>query len=122
MPAAQTVKEPAPPVNPSEDLTRRHDERVAANRTPLLNNVRYGQVEFLEICKTIHDRDRGCITPAEEFITDLVGDYGYRGGITPELVEDRLKRFRDDFTDAVDVARRFAKAHPDLIEEQEPAA
>jgi len=69
--------------------------------------------QFVEIT----ERDGGCTTPAEEFITSLVADY-FREGLTPELVTERMEGsdgFCTTFADAVDLTRRFIAAYPEII-------
>jgi hypothetical protein len=56
----------------------------------------------------------GSITPAEEFILDLLGEYSYRG-VTPEYVESGLADFRANFSDGLAVTRRFNATYPELV-------
>ena len=66
--------------------------------------------QFIEIC----ENNAGCITPAEEFITDLVMTHsGY--SLTPDWAADTLARFRENFGIAVNVAGRFATRYPELV-------
>jgi hypothetical protein len=59
----------------------------------------------------IVEHNGGCDTPAENFIADLVFRHYFMGGITPDVVHERLEdpeeSFQLEFDSAVDIARRF---------------
>jgi len=69
----------------------------------------------------IQQNDRGCMSPAEDFITYLVmSHFTQRNvGLTPKDVEDRLKQFHEDFTFAFDITRRFNRTYSALVNENE---
>jgi hypothetical protein len=61
----------------------------------------------------IIEHDRGCSTPVESFITNLLSDH-YVFGLTPEAVIGELESsdgFRANFADAMEVAKRLAATH-----------
>jgi hypothetical protein len=66
---------------------------------------------FVDIC----ENDHGCTTPAEEFITDLVVVYRRGSGLTPDQAAEVLDKFRESFTDALGIAKRFNALYADVL-------
>lgn len=58
-------------------------------------------------------RCRGSITPAEEFITDILRDYSRDGRLTPEDAASRLQEFQQHYEECMDVFRDFGKRYSD---------
>lgn len=72
------------------------------------------EYEFLLKALRIYKGWRGCDTPAESFIVDLITTHD----VIPLSVEDvvqSLETFRLDFQDAVRTAANFAMNHTDLV-------
>jgi len=58
------------------------------------------------------DRNRGSVTPAEQFVTDILRAY-HREPLTPQTVEeDLLPEFREDFQDMRKLTTDFARQYP----------
>lgn len=65
----------------------------------------------------IAEHDRGCTTPAEEFITRLVSHY-HDFGLTPDYALDALEGedgFRRGFGEAMETTQRFLATYPDAL-------
>jgi hypothetical protein len=58
--------------------------------------------------------DRGCVTPAEEFIRKLAR-YHREYPITPESLMDDVDEFRENFESAIENARKLVRQYPALI-------
>ncbi len=54
---------------------------------------------FPATCETIFTRNKGCITPAEELICNLISLYQHQETIKP----DDLKFYSDDFLESVEM-------------------
>lgn len=64
----------------------------------------------------ILSQNRGCITPSEDLIEDLVMDWWRRGGILDvDDVEQRLETFRENHNDMVGMAQRVARLLPEAV-------
>ncbi|MCL4852242.1 MAG: hypothetical protein KJZ78_12785 [Bryobacteraceae bacterium] len=80
--------------------------------------------QFIDIV----ENDRGCTTPAEEFIKNLVfGHYARPGeGLTPKIARAELETFREHFADAVEITKRFNRIYSSSVnaeaESEEEAA
>ena len=60
------------------------------------------------------ENDRGCVTPVEEFITNLVMQHYDFGGLTPEEVMDEFEGpegFKINYEECVEAAARFNAAY-----------
>lgn len=79
---------------------------------------------------TIMEDNRGCDTPIESFIIDLVEHYRWhRRGIvgrttttyrlTPKEIESQLEDLKANFRDAIRIARKYSSEYPELMEEDE---
>ncbi len=85
-------------------------------------NYRWNAQRLLAALDAILIDEGGCITPAESFVLDLLGTYHFHHGLTPDDVEQNLEEFRENFTDAVKVARYMAERYPrEFKGETEPA-
>jgi hypothetical protein len=63
--------------------------------------------EFVDLC----EKDRGCDTPAEEFILSLVSTH-YACGLTPDDVAEDLEDFRASFDYMAESAKMFKERYP----------
>lgn len=67
--------------------------------------------------------NHGCDTPAEEFVSSIASYYlrslnpENNRGLTPDYVADQLETFRDNFRDALAVARHFNARYPAEVKE-----
>lgn len=64
--------------------------------------------QFIDIA----EHDRGCATPAEEFITSMVSSHYRNGGLTPDVVAkeidpDNVDGFYENFKSLLDERRQF---------------
>lgn len=69
--------------------------KAAQARSKNRNTItaREGRFAFLATCKTIYDRNRGCITSAEEAIVDLVLTYQATSSLTVDDIEFAHREF-----------------------------
>ena len=130
---------PAPAVAPLDplrgvqnfyDLEEKRPKEAKALRAQLLDQIMQSlpkmataQVQevaqFLDLCAN----DRGCVTPAEAFITDLVNTHYLFGGLTPEGVMDEFEGqdgFRVNYEECAEGVDRFNLAYGQRT--QAPAA
>src|ERR1039457_21860 len=121
---------PAPAVAPLDplrgvqnfyDLEKKRPKEAKALRAQLLDQIMQSlpkmdtaQVQevaqFLDLCAN----DRGCVTPAEAFITELVSDHYLYGGLTPEGVMDEFEGqdgFKVNYEECAEGADRFNLAY-----------
>jgi hypothetical protein len=67
--------------------------------------------QFMDLCQN----DRGCVTPAESFITDLVSDHYLHGGLTPETVmhefDGNCDGFKTNYEESLESVQRFNMAY-----------
>jgi hypothetical protein len=126
-PKAEAIAETAKPLDPLRDsLYRAKPAEEAAIRSILLGDIMESltgmsasEVQSVARFIDIVNRDRGYITPAEDFITGLV-DYHYSGfgGLTPaealERIEEPTEGFRENFKEAVERASEFRAMYPKL--------
>jgi hypothetical protein len=73
--------------------------------------------QFIEISKN----DKGCSTPAEQFITDLVMLHS-GWGLTPDKAAEKLATFRRDFDDSAEITRRFTARYAEFLKRTASAA
>ena len=74
-------------------------------------------LQSLMLFAQILDRDIGFLTPAEEFITDLVmehGGYSPDRHLTPETAAGALAKFTDNFSEILEGARSFTAQYSDV--------
>jgi hypothetical protein len=75
--------------------------------------------QFADLC----ENSRGCITPAEDFIINLLRIHYESNGLIPDEVMDQFEGpdgFEANFEDAVDIAKRFHSMYPNTL--NRPAA
>lgn len=132
----QATKTPIPaaePSAPAPEPTRRELRHKAAEETRsalwdlfhlaerLTNELDSHRIETLETVKLIIDRDKGCATPVESFITSLIMMYAHYDddgrGLTPEDIECRMKELRDDYVTGVRDAYFISSRHAPLTEQ-----
>lgn len=78
---------------------------------------------YLAMFARILEAERGCDTPVEEFITQLVMSYGYGHAITPDTVIAEVDgAFRTNFDSAIEIARMMMKKYPKLLASEGEAA
>ena len=75
------------------------------------------RLEVLHAMLQAMDAYRGCTTPIEEFLLDLVRDYGIGVSMTPDCVRESLKQFDSNFFDAISDAKLLVRRYPYLFEE-----
>jgi len=88
-------------------LLREVEQRIAAFSVHRLYDVA-SCVEALE-------NERGCMTPSEEFVSDIVGGYG-RFGLTPADAAHALEEFRENFDSMERDCRWFMSQHAAVIQ------
>jgi hypothetical protein len=71
----------------------------------------YSRKVLGSLVKIMND-NRGCFTPAEEFILDLVNQHADWRKMTPDIVEEELKTFRENFDEQVEIAREMVLKYP----------
>jgi len=81
---------------------------------PKLYTLSEREERLLQILLVISRRSDGCATPVESFICKLVQKYGYFA-CTPEDIEQDFEELVEEWKMAVDVARLFAREHPELL-------
>ena len=130
----QSNTEPAPAVaQPEPDLLRAKiynfsPEQLESARITLLGMISKSLAEiptlklqdvgqFIEISKN----DKGCSTPAEQFITDLVMLHS-GWGLTPDKAAEKLATFRRDFDDSAEITRRFTARYAEFLKRTASAA
>lgn len=111
--AAQPVPVPLSGRTATQDAKR---ESEAALRGELLAAIkRFDERDLgnlLAVAKAI-SLDRGCETPAEMFLLDMIGMYGRTGGaLNPKYVQGGLEEFTVIHTDAIEIARLMAQRFP----------
>ncbi len=97
-----------------ERYARLHRENMAQIATRLGELTHYVYSERVIALLNALRNHHGCVTPAEEFVLDTLSDYSL-GGFTPEVAERSLKSFRENFDDAVEVARVMLAQYPNLL-------
>jgi hypothetical protein len=76
------------------------------------------QMRIIEAALDILERDRGCNSPAEEFLEGLLRAYQCRPpGLTPDDVKEALQDFEENFIDFGEAVRDFVKAYPAVLSE-----
>jgi hypothetical protein len=90
-------------------------DRLLAKILKSLTEMRTGSLQEVALFVDICENDHGCTTPAEEFITDLVAVYQRGGGLTPGQAAEVLDKFRENFTDALGIAKRFNALYADVL-------
>ena len=99
--------------NPKPAIAERKKSEIRFPLPPLCPRNEHEE-EILKVFLVIVRRDIGCMTPIEQFLTSLIYLYGRRS-LTPDGVQSEFKTLTDDWDDAVDVARLFAREHPELL-------
>src|ERR1035437_6743978 len=119
-PEAAPVLDPLRGVQNFYDLEEKQPKEAKALRAQLLGQIMQSlpkmptaQVQevaqFLDLCAN----GRGCVTPAEEFITGLVNTHYLFGGLTPEGVMDALEGqdgFKVNYEECVEGVDRFNRS------------
>ena len=75
---------------------------------------------FLATCQKIYRRDRGSITPFEEFFSGLIVRVEVGMWPTPDDVAVELGTFKENFEDARECAGKFVEAYPAKPEAGQP--
>ena len=82
-------------------------------------------MQFRWACIQILEIDRGYPTPFENFISTLLMHSTISNGenCTPALIaEDAFAEFKEQFQDAIDIARMMNKRHAELVNPPEEPA
>jgi hypothetical protein len=110
------------------ELEKTQPEEAAALRAQLLEQITalppemstsdVQQVaQFMDLC----NNNRGCVTPVENFLTELVSEHYLCGGLTPEVVlhefDGNCDGFKTNYEETVESVARFNAAYP-----KQPAA
>ena len=122
-PAPETVPalDPLRGVQNFYDLEKKQPKEAKALRAQLMEQITRAlpkmdtsQVQeiaqFLDLCAN----DRGCVTPAEAFITGLVNTHYLFGGLTPEGVMDEFEGedgFKVNYEESIEYMDRFNLAY-----------
>ena len=120
-PEAVRVLDPLRGVQNFYDLEEKQPKEAKALRAQLLGQIMQSlpkmptaQVQevaqFLDLCAN----DRGCVTPAEAFITGLVNTHYLFGGLTPEGVMDEFEGedgFKVNYEESIEYMDRFNLAY-----------
>lgn len=64
-------------------------------------------LRFLATCRTIYNRDHGCVTPSERLICDLIRTYQAKGSLDAEDIAYAQREFNED----KDLLRRARLVH-----------
>jgi hypothetical protein len=129
-PEAAPVLDPLRGVQNFYDLEEKQPKEAKALRAQLLGQImqslpkmdtaRVQEVaQFMDLC----NNDRGCVTPVESFITDLVSDHYLYGGLTPEGVMAEFEGqdgFKVNYEECAEGVDRFNLAYGQRT--QAPAA
>jgi hypothetical protein len=129
-PAAQPTS-PATPATPPKpekpvDLLRdslkddSHNDALFRLIIKGIGGMRYYSLQRVAQCVDMVRRYRGCSTPAENLIQDLLRQHYEWGGITPEelayqLDENNSDGFRCNFDDAMEIANNIQITYPKLM-------
>ena len=111
----------------------KHEQEQQANaaeaRVMLQKGFDDDEAELLGACLKISRKDRGSSTPGEHFLLSLLLYYAWHGSssMNPDSIEREFDEFRDNFEDAVTVARDMLRDFPEYLnitadEEAEVAA
>jgi hypothetical protein len=110
------------------ELERTQPEEAAALRAQLLEQITaflpkmstsdvQNVAQFMDLC----NNNRGCVTPVENFLTELVSEHYLCGGLTPEVVmhefDGNCDGFKTNYEETVESVARFNAAYP-----KQPAA
>ena len=90
-----------------EQLLARAVKSLTKMEATRLQNV----AEFIDIC----EKDRGCDSPAEEFVRGLVRTH-YWYGLTPDEAAEGLEEFRTSFDYMAESAKMFKERYPKAFE------
>ena len=76
-------------------------------------------------CLQILEANGGCTTPFEDFFSSLISLYEVMTDeglpVSPDMAQTKLEEFEREYQDAMDIARRFAKAEAERAEREEAA-
>jgi len=113
------IRRVAGPTAPAVQVTAAANEEPAFDLGNLLRSIQelgdYDQ-QKLTICVDVLGRNKGCVTPVENFLVDLLWRYGASGGaLEPKDVDSSLEQFREDFADIISVASRISRTFPALM-------
>jgi hypothetical protein len=61
----------------------------------------------------VYRKNDGVYTPAEQFIANLVQEYGWRPGMTPDSIQKEVEDFQECFKFAIQDTRRILAQYPD---------
>jgi hypothetical protein len=108
-----------PKLDPMEvnyrDLTPEQQEWVRAELLAhiqrKLANMEACRLRSVAWCVEVEEADRGCITPAEDFIGGLVMFHHY-WGLTPDRAAEYLEEFRDNFDEVADAVKYLNAKYP----------
>jgi hypothetical protein len=120
-PEAAPALDPLRGVQNFHDLEEKQPKEAKALRAQLLGQImqslpkmdtaRVQEVaQFMDLC----NNDRGCVTPVESFITDLVSDHYLYGGLTPEGVMAEFEGqdgFKVNYEECAEGVDRFNLAY-----------
>lgn len=120
-PEAAPVLDPLRGVQNFYDLEEKQPKEAKALRAQLLGQImqslpkmataRVQEVaQFMDLC----NNDRGCVTPVESFITDLVSNHYLYGGLTPDGVMAEFEGqegFKVNYEEYVEGVDRFNLAY-----------
>jgi hypothetical protein len=73
--------------------------------------------KYATTARKVAERGRGCLTPAEDFITQVLVAYDVwdeQGeGLPPWVIEQHLETFKEDQEDMLEAARSLLQRYPD---------
>jgi hypothetical protein len=120
-PEAAPVLDPLRGVQNFYDLEKKQPKEAKALRAQLLEQIMQSLpkmdtalvqevAQFMDLC----NNDRGCVTPVESFITDLVSDHYLYGGLTPDGVMAEFEGqdgFKVNYEECAEGVDRFNLAY-----------
>jgi hypothetical protein len=111
------LRQQCKPYDP-EHFTEYLDDRERVFAAALdLTDLDPEEAAFLTVAQRVYREDHGCDTPIEQFIRRLID--GLRlDPITLDYVLEEVKELKDDWYDALHMARRFYVQHRDLVTQQ----
>jgi hypothetical protein len=88
---------------------------------PQVEVLKVDEHEFLTTCLVIYRNWKGDMSPAENFICeDLIGRYEQsQGRLTPDLAQDYLEDFRENFDYFISTAQRAVRQFPEIVARKE---
>jgi CO dehydrogenase nickel-insertion accessory protein CooC1 len=104
-------------------IMQREDQRPLPKPTELLGRVlehlnSESYRALIAAATDIEEKERGCTTPTEEFLSGLMAHYWTQNcRLTPNDVECDLEHFKTSFEAMCDDVRQFAETYPEAFDQ-----